>query len=232
MPQVLLQWNDLMGKINTMENIVVVGAGGFGREVKMLIDQINEESPKFNFIGFYDDSVQKGTKIAGFSVLGNIEELNIVKESTAVCIAIGAPKIKKEIVSKLTNPKLTFPNLIHPSVIMGIPLKTLGKGIIICAGSIITVDIVIGDFVTLNLGITVGHDTTIGDYCAFMPQANIAGEVVLGEAVYGGMGVGIINQVTVGDNVTLGAGSVLVKNIPSNCLAVGVPAKVIKQYEK
>jgi hypothetical protein len=63
MPQVLLRWNDLMGKINTMENIVVVGAGGFGREVKMLIDQINEESPKFNFIGFYDDSVQKGTKI-------------------------------------------------------------------------------------------------------------------------------------------------------------------------
>ena len=60
---------------------------------------------------------------------------------------------------------------------------------------------------------------------------NIAGEVVLGEAVYGGMGVGIINQVTVGNNVTLGAGSVVVKNISSNCLAVGIPAKVIKEYE-
>ena len=64
-----------------------------------------------------------------------------------------------------------------------------------------------------------------------MPQSNIAGEVILGEAVYGGMGVGIINQVTVGNNVTLGAGSVVVKNIPSNCLAVGIPAKVIKEYE-
>ena len=219
-----------MEKINVMKNIVIVGAGGFGREVKMLIDQINEESAKFNFIGFYDDLVEKGTKIDGFTVLGSVEELSQVSEPIAICVAVGAPETKKKIVSKLTNPKFIFPNLIHPSVIMGIPLDSLGKGIIICAGTIITVNIVIGDFVILNLGTTIGHDTKIGNYCAFMPQSNIAGEVVLGESVYGGMGVGIINQVIVGDNVTLGAGSVLVKDIPSNCLAVGIPAKVIKQY--
>ena len=214
-----------------MENIVIVGAGGFGREVKMLIDQINAGSKQYNLLGFYDDSVQKGRKVFGLEVLGSIEELNQVTKPTAISIAIGSPKIKKAIIDKLSNTMLSFPRLIHPSVVLGIPAETIGIGAIICAGTIITVNIKIGEFVILNLGCTVGHDTVIGNFCSFMPQSNIAGEVVLGEAVYGGMGVGIINQVTVGNNVTLGAGSVVVKNISSNCLAVGIPAKVIKIYE-
>ena len=214
-----------------MENIVIIGAGGFGREVKMLIDQINEGSLQYNLLGFYDDSVQKGTEVFGLEVLGSVEELNQVTKPTAISIAIGSPKVKKDIKDKLSNPMLSFPRLIHPSVVLGIPSETIGIGAIICAGTIITVNITIGEFVILNLGCTVGHDTVIGNYCSFMPQSNIAGEVILGEAVYVGMGVGIINQVTVGNNVTLGAGSVVVKNIPSNCLAVGIPAKVIKEYE-
>ena len=215
-----------------MENIVIIGAGGFGREVKMLIDQINEGSLQYNLLGFYDDSVQKGTVVFGLQVLGSVEELNQVTKPTAISIAIGSPKVKKDIKDKLSNPMLSFPRLIHPSVVLGIPSETIGIGAIICAGTIITVNITIGEFVILNLGCTVGHDTVIGNYCSFMPQSNIAGEVILGEAVYVGMGVGIINQVIVGNNVTLGAGSVVVKNIPSNCLAVGIPAKVIKEYEE
>ena len=215
-----------------MENIVIIGAGGFGREVKMLIDQINEGSLQYNLLGFYDDSVQKGTVVFGLQVLGSVEELNQVTKPTAISIAIGSPKVKKDIKDKLSNPMLSFPRLIHPSVVLGIPSETIGIGAIICAGTIITVNITIGEFVILNLGCTVGHDTVIGNYCSFMPQSNIAGEVILGEAVYVGMGVGIINQVIVGNNVTLGAGSVVVKNISSNCLAVGIPAKVIKEYEE
>ena len=214
-----------------MENIVIIGAGGFGREVKMLIDQINEGSLQYNLLGFYDDSVQKGTEVFGLEVLGSVEELNQVTKPTAISIAIGSPKVKKDIKDKLSNPMLSFPRLIHPSVVLGIPSETIGIGAIICAGTIITVNITIGKFVILNLGCTVGHDTVIGNYCSFMPQSNIAGEVILGEAVYVGMGVGIINQVIVGNNVTLGAGSVVVKNISSNCLAVGIPVKVIKEYE-
>ena len=209
-------WNPLMEKIKSMKNCIIIGAGGFGREVKMLIEQINAESKEYNVLGFYDDSTPKGTLINGLKVLGSVEDLNQVSEPTAVSIAIGAPKIKKKIVGQLTNPLLFFPKLIHPSVSLGISEDAIGKGAIICAGNIITVNIKIGDFVILNLGCTVGHDTVIGDYSAFMPQTNIAGEVNLGEAVYGGMGAGIINQVSIGDNVTLGAGTIVVKDMPSN----------------
>lgn len=215
-----------------MKNCVIVGAGGFGREVKMLIEQINAKSKEYNVLGFYDDSTPKGTLINGLKVLGSVEDLNQVSEPTTVSIAIGTPMIKKKIVGQLTNPLLFFPKLIHPSVSLGISEDAIGKGTIICAGNIITVNIKIGDFVILNLGCTVGHDTVIGDYSAFMPQTNIAGEVNLGESVYGGMGAGIINQVSIGDNVTLGAGTIVVKDMPSNCLVVGVPGKVIKHYER
>ena len=143
-------------------------------------------------------------------------------------LGIGVPAVKKKIVKKISNPLITYPNLIHPSVQIGFPYVTLGEGNIICGNNILTVNIDLGDFVTLNLGCTVGHDTKIGDYSAFMPGCDIAGEVVIQPLVYGGLGTKIINLINVGTNVTLGAGTVVVKDIPDNTLAVGVPAKVIK----
>ena len=80
----------------------------------------------------------------------------------------------------------------------------------------------------LNLGCTVGHDTIIGAYSAFMPSVNISGEVNIKEGVYVGTGAKIINQITIGEKTIIGAGAVVAKKLPSNCTAVGVPARVIK----
>ena len=80
-----------------MKDIAIIGAGGFGREVNMLIDQINLFDKKFNFIGFFDDGIQKGTKINNSIVLGDIADLNEWKNPLLIVIAIGNPKIKKSI---------------------------------------------------------------------------------------------------------------------------------------
>ena len=103
----------------------------------------------------------------------------------------------------------------------------IGKGCIICAGCILTTDIEIKDFVTLNLMCTVGHDTEIDNDCSFMPSVNISGEVKVNEGVYVGTGAKIINQLEIGNHTIIGAGAVVVKNISANCTAVGVPAKPI-----
>ena len=84
------------------------------------------------------------------------------------------------------------------------------------------------DFVILNLGCTVGHDTTIKKYSAFMPSVNISGEVKIGEGVYVGTGAKIINQLEIGDYTIVGAGAVVAKTLPAHCTAVGVPARVVK----
>jgi sugar O-acyltransferase (sialic acid O-acetyltransferase NeuD family) len=217
-----------------MKKIAIIGAGGFGREVKMLIDQINHIEKKYEFIGFYDDNVESETIINGFEVIGTINELIQIDYNLEVIISIADPRIKRKIYEKLNNYNfLHFPTLIHPNVLIGADEVNLGYGCIICASNIITINISIGNFVILNLGCTVGHDTKIGDYCSFMPSVNISGEVEIGSGVYFGTGAKIINQITIGEGTIVGAGAVVSKSLPPNCTAVGRPAKPIKyNYEK
>jgi sugar O-acyltransferase (sialic acid O-acetyltransferase NeuD family) len=212
-----------------MKNIVIIGAGGFGREVKVLLDDINKIQSTYTFLGFYDDGIEKGTLVNGFKVLGGISELNNLSSSTYVAVAIGAPDTKRKILEQLKNPNLKFPTLIHPSVISSDDLVSIGKGCIICAGTIITCNIEIQDFVILNLMCTVGHDTVIKKYSSAMPSVNISGEVIIHQGVYIGTGAKIINQLEIGENTVVGAGAVVSKSLPSNCTAIGIPAKVIRQ---
>jgi len=216
-----------------MKDIAIFGAGGFGREVHMLINQINSISNEWNFIGYYDDDTNKiGKTINGYKVLGGIDALNSHKEELFVIFAIAEPRIKKIVVEKVSNRLIKYPILIHPNVILGdYQFLEIGEGTIICANVVITVNIKIGKHVILNLACTVGHDTTIGDYCSFMPTINISGEVIIEDCVYVGTGAKIINQLKIGSNTIVGAGAVVAKDLPSFCTAVGVPAKPIKFFK-
>jgi sugar O-acyltransferase (sialic acid O-acetyltransferase NeuD family) len=215
-----------------MKKIAIFGAGGFGREVAMLIEQINTASPEWTFVGFYDDGVKKGNIVNGMKVWGGMKELNEHNEELALVFAIGNPITKRKLHRLVNNRHVYYPSIIHPNVLVGDrQFVQIGNGCIICASTIITVNISIGNHVILNLGCTVGHDTTVQDYCSFMPSVNISGEVMVNEAVYAGTGVKIINQVEVGENSILGAGAVVSEDLPANCTAVGVPAKPIKFHE-
>ncbi len=214
-----------------MKQIAIFGAGGFGREVAMLIEQINQKQKIWNIAGFYDDGVTVGEELYGYKVLGGVQQLNDYSEELFVVFALGDPKIKKSVISKIDNTKLCYPALIHPSVLMGDKDVIIGEGSIITAGNILTVNINIGSHVILNLACTVGHDTNIADYCSFMPSVNISGEVEIGECVYVGTGAKIINQLEIGENTIVGAGAVVSKTLPANCTAVGIPAKPIKFHD-
>lgn len=212
-----------------LRNIAIFGVGGFGREVLTLIQDINRQEPQYNIVGFFDDGHPKGEIINGYPTLGGVDELNIWKTSISIAVAIGTPGIKKKIIGNIHNPLVSFPTLIHPTVLIGdTNYVKIGQGCIVCAENILTTNIEIRDFVILNLACTVGHDTVINDFAAFMPSCNISGEVIIGEGVYVGTGVKIINQLEIGENTIIGAGAVVAKSLPANCTAVGVPAKVIK----
>ena len=215
-----------------LKDIAIFGVGGFGREVLTLIQDINRQELQYNIVGFFDDGHPKGEIINGYPTLGGVDELNTWETSISIAVAIGTPGIKKKIIGNIHNPLVSFPTIIHPTVLIGSKeYVKIGHGCIICANTIITCDINIGDFVILNLACTIGHDTEIGNYSAFMPTCNISGEVKIGEGVYCGTGVKIINQTSIGANTTVGAGAVVAKPLPANCTAVGVPAKPIKFHE-
>jgi sugar O-acyltransferase (sialic acid O-acetyltransferase NeuD family) len=212
------------------KKIAVFGAGGFGLEVAMLIEQINEKSSEWELIGFFDDGVDIGEIVNDYPVLGGTNELNQWNRELFLVFALGQPEIKKSVFERIQNKNISYPVLIHPNVVIGkSEFVRIGEGCIITAGNIITTNITIGKHVILNLACTVGHETKIGDFSSFMPTCNISGEVKIGEATFWGTGSKIINRIKVGDNVVIGAGSVVTKDIPDNVIAVGVPARVIKK---
>ena len=216
-----------------MKKIAIFGVGGFGREVHMLIEQINAKIKTYEFIGYFDDGYKIGERINDFPVLGGVTELNQWNEPVNLVYAIGDPSIKRNVIKKVNNGNVSYPSLIHPNVLIGnMKFNSIGEGTIITAGNIITVNIEIGKHVILNLSCTVGHDTRIGDYCSFMPTVNISGEVIIEEGVYVGTGAKVINQLTIGENTIVGAGAVVAKTLPPNCTAIGIPAKPIKFHDK
>ena len=212
-----------------LKDIAIFGVGGFGREVLTLIKDINKVNPTWNIVGFFDDRHEKGETVNGYPVLGKTEELNRWPTPISLAVSIGDPKVKKKVLDKISNPLVDCPTLIHPLAWIGEKeFVEIGKGCIVCAGSLITTNIKMGNFVILNLGCTVGHDTVIGDYASFMPSINISGEVTIGAGVYVGTGAKIINQLEIGEYTTVGAGAVVCQTLPDHCTAVGVPAKVVK----
>jgi sugar O-acyltransferase (sialic acid O-acetyltransferase NeuD family) len=214
-----------------MESVVIVGAGGFGREVLEIFNDINKQEKKWDVLGFIDEDKElKGKTINNFSVLGGLNWFENHKDVDCVC-AIGEPEAKKKVIDALKKMNVHFCNAIHPSVIMS-KFVEFGEDVIICAGTILTVNIKIGNHVIINLNCTIGHDAVIEDYCSLMPTVKISGNNHLYSGTYVGTGATFIHKLSIGAWSTIGAGAVVIKDIPENVVAVGTPAKVIKHKEK
>lgn len=205
-----------------MKNIVIVGNGGCAREIKWLIDRINVNGGAWNFCGYIDKEADKDNVIGDDSFLFNR------CEKLSVAIAIGTPALRKQLYEQYKNNSfLDFPNLIDPSVDIGESVK-LGKGNIICANNIFTVDIVIGDFNIINLGCTITHDVRIGSFNTMNPGVNVSGNVEISDLTNIGTGTKIIQGRKIGSMSVTGAGAVVVNDIPCSIMVVGVPAVVKK----
>lgn len=229
-----------------MRDIIIVGAGGLGREIQWLIEHINEHrypalsegqvqglqqsdpgQENWNIIGYCDDGKPLGTHINGYEVICNTDNLAEWNGHVNVVCAIGSSPLRKKIIDKLCmNNKLEFPNLIDPSVICP-SYCTMGRGNIICAGSILTTNISIGDFCIINPDCKVGHDVCMESFVTLYPSVNVCGTVNIGICSQMGVASCVIQCKNIGGNTFIGAGAVVIDDIPDNVTAVGVPAKVI-----
>ena len=211
--------------------IVIIGAGGFGREVLALIRDINHKQDTWCPLGFVDDDKTLwGTHLCELPVLGGLDWLAAQNGGVNAAMGIGNPQIRSMLVDAITPHVSSFPTLIHPSVIASRYVR-IGTGTIITAGNILTTQVEIGQFVLLNLSCTVGHDSTIGHFSTLSPGVNVSGNVHIGEGCDIGTAGAQIPGVTVGDWSIIGAGAVVTNDLPANCTAVGVPARVIKRRE-
>jgi len=204
------------------KKICIFGTGGFGREVLCcIIDMIEKTNNIIDDIACFmvSDNHYKENTIMGIEVI----KQSLFNPLTNTCvIAIGEPLQRKTIVNSLPS-NTTYNTIIHPSVIMSKWVK-IGEGSIITANTILTCNITIGKHAHLNLNTTIGHDCIIGDYFTTAPASNVSGNVNIGDCVYLGTNSSIKQGIDICNDVTIGMGGVVVKNIIEKGVYVGNPA--------
>ena len=208
-----------------MNNLIIINAGKFGREVFAWSQNCNE---KFILKGFLDnrpnilDDFNYNIKI-----LGNVDTY-IPEENDVFICAIGDILLKRKLCNIMLAKNAKFINIIHNSVILGENVK-LGNGIIICPNTVISSDVFIDDFVCINISVCIGHDVEIKKYCQINPNSTLSGNCFIDELSIIHGNCYLIPSISIGKNTTIGAGSVVLKNIEDNVTACGNPARVISR---
>ena len=205
-----------------MQSIAIIGAGGFAREVEWLIYEINSaaRTASYKFVGFLAEGPSSSPTLGSFDWL----ETNSID---ALAMGIGDPSAKLRISAQLkqTFPHLQWPPLIHPSARYDARSCRFEEGVVVCAGNILTVNVVVEAFAMINLSCTIGHEAMIGTASSLNPTANISGGVKIGKGVLIGTGAQINQNLTIGNFAKVGSGAVVVKNVDPDVTVVGIPAK-------
>lgn len=210
-----------------MKEIVIIGVGGLGREVAAYIDDINNLRSQYKVLGFVDDDTSKlGLQYNGLKVLGNtdiIKDLNKNNDIYCFC-AIANPIVKQKIADKLKEYKAKTINIIHPSSYIS-PSVKLGTNVLISPMCVITTNIYIGDYVHINPQCGIGHDTIIEAYSTLYWNVNTGGFTHISKLCELGSKSFIKQNINIGYKAVIGAGSVVVKDVNSETVVKGVPAK-------
>ena len=211
----------------------IFGTGGFAKEVDWLIHEIHnfkgdDYTPHY-YVAEHTSSLV-GQSLNGREVISESSFRERFLGGAHNCfIAVGSPSIKEKIVLQLKShmKNCTFPNLIHPNVLYDrrFGKLVLGEGNIICGGCILTTDILLKNFVHLNLGTTVGHDTIIGDYATISPKVAVSGNVCIGDRVFLGTGSNVLERLVISSDIVVGASATVITDLYEPGTYVGTPAR-------
>jgi sugar O-acyltransferase (sialic acid O-acetyltransferase NeuD family) len=209
-----------------MKKLIIVGAGGFGREVYAWAKDHPDSEQVWQIAGFLDDNPKA---LDGYDypvhVIGSVDAYQPEPDELFVC-AIGAPVTKRKICQALLDRSAIFISLVHPSVILGTNVE-LGDGVVLCPRVTLTADVSIGDFAAINCHSSVGHDVVIGDWATVSGHCDLTGNTRYGVGAFLGSGVRIIPGKSVGEFAYVGAGSVVIRAVKDGQKVFGNPARVL-----
>lgn len=210
-----------------IQRLIVVGAGGFGRETLDVIEAVNAVSPTFDLLGVVDshpgDVNTKRLQDRGVAYLG-AEESIIPRSDAVFIVAIGSPVVRETVTSRILRSGAHLATLVHPTAVVG-SVANIGRGSVVCSGTQVSTNVTLGESVHLNPNSTIGHDTILGDYVSVNPGAIISGEVTVEAGTLIGAGAVILQGLRIGPRSTVGAAACVVKNVEPSMTVKGVPAR-------
>jgi sugar O-acyltransferase (sialic acid O-acetyltransferase NeuD family) len=209
-----------------MKRLIIVGAGGFGREVLRWALDMAEYDRDWQIAGFLDDNLHAlddyGVDV---SILGTVQDYQPGPDDL-FAIAVGDPQTRIDLASTITKRGGCLATLIHPTAVIGDRVQ-IGLGSIICPYVVMTCDVTVGSLVIVNVHSTLGHDCKVGAASTLSCFCDVTGFVELGEGVFMGSHATVIPSVKVGHFARIGAGTTVIRNVRAGTTVFGVPGKQV-----
>lgn len=210
-------------------NLGIYGAGGFGKEVYDVACRQNKKDMLWENIFFIDDFRENGSDcyLSKVYTLSHIVETHSI-DNLEIVIATGEPAVRISLKKKLIENRIKLGTVIDPSAIIS-PTAKLGAGVIVTSDCIIASSAIVGENVAINVKSVVGHDIVLANDVVLSSMVNIGGACKIGAATYLGMGCFVKEGLEIGEEVIVGMGSVVHHNIPSGMIALGNPARPMRE---
>jgi sugar O-acyltransferase (sialic acid O-acetyltransferase NeuD family) len=208
-----------------MKNLVIIGAGGFAREVFDMANYCYGTDPDFKIKGFLSDGPSSIESLGYPAVLSNVADYSIEEEDVFFC-GIGSVQDRKKCVEIILSKGGKFINLIHPNVVIS-PSVKIGIGVAIKAYCVLASDAVIGDFTFIQSAVIMGHDVQVGKYCQINSFSFFAGNSRLEDSVFVGAHSKFVQSTTAEELSVIGIGSLVIRKVKKGTTVFGSPAKKI-----
>lgn len=209
---------------------IIIGAGTYGEVYLAYLQEAG-----VNIVGFLDDDPKfTSQSVRGVPVLGPISKLETLRTThgiEAVYCPLGNNKLRVKFLTKAKELGYKIPNYIHPSVIIS-PNVTIGEGVYVLLGTTIMPHTVIKDYVMISMGVHLAHHCVLDEGVFLSTGCNFGASIHARKYAYCGISSTIMTGIhELGEDCLIGAGAVVIRDVPERAVMAGVPAKVLKIKE-